>query len=635
MKYLEYVEKLDVPSILSDELFIELFDIEDETIRTRKEIELEDKATLLKCLSKFKKMLNSYRREFKKKQKKELLIPNAKDNAIDFNDGEKTSLNSGEWLSDEHGGIYKLVEKGREYACPHPIFVAGILKGVENKLCKSSLWFRVRGKWEHVNVDRSILASANKIVSLAQYGVQVTSENARNLVKYLNDIEALNEKIVTEHISTSKLGWMKTQFMPFSANEVVFDNDPKLVSLFESVTEKGSREKWYDLAKKIRQEGHIEILLYMAASLSSVLVEPCSALPFIVSLWGGTGLGKTVALMLATSIWADPAEGAYMSDAKATVTAMEIRLDTLNSLPLCIDDMAQIQNQEDDFSQIIYRWCAGKGRDRSNQQLGLNPLTKWANCILTNGERSLTSEGMQGGASNRVIDVEIADRMFKNGNTVAKSLRQNFGFCGKEFVEIVQNIGFVEINKRFEGWTDKLKTLAKSKGAEKEDKQIIPMALMLLADEISEQELYKDGVRLDIDKCFEYLKDKNSISENRRAYEYLNEKVIECHSKFEEPSPDDHIDCWGKWLNDKQCAILPSALRKILSSGGFQYKTFISWATREKLLERNESGSHAGKQITLCGKRVRCIIIDLSVDYEGNGDFISITDEVESDLPFT
>jgi hypothetical protein len=202
-------------------------------------------------------------------------------------------------------------------------------------------------------------------------------------------------------------------------------------------------------------------------------------------------------------------------------------------------------------------------------------------------------------------------------------------------VDVILRLGFQEVNKRFEEWTDRLKDLCKKKGAEKEDKQIVPMALILLADEISEQELFKDGIRLNVEKCFEYLKDKNSVSENRRAYDYLRDSVLSNPIKF---NPDDNGEyrsgCWGKWLDDKKCAIIPSIMQKLLSDGGYQYKTFISWATRENLLKR-ETSKQASIKIDLNGKRTRCIVIDLSVDFEENDDFISISEDLEDDLPFT
>ncbi len=626
--YLENVKDLDEESILLDEVFAELFKIEDEATRMRKYFELENKATRLKVAVRFRKLYNVYLKQYKKFQKDHQIISEAS-YSIEVPE-KKQTLESGCWQIDENG-IFTISEKGKEYACPHLIIPMGILKDAASGLCKEMIGFSVRGVWSEINVPREMIASSSKIVGLATYGVQVTSENARYLVKYLNDIESINKDIITDHISTGKLGWIGNQFMPYSTSEIKFDNDPKLVSLFKSIHEQGNRDKWYDLAKEIRATGRTEVNLYMLASLASVLVEPCGALPFIVSLWGGTGLGKTVALMLATSIWADPSEGAYMSDAKATTTAMEIRLDALNSLPLCIDDMAQIRTQDEDFSQFIYRMCAGKGRDRSNQQLGLNPLTRWANCTLTNGERSLVTDLMQGGASNRVIDIELTETMFKEGNKTAKRLRANYGFCGKEFVEVILKLGFPELNKRLETWTDKLKKTAAEMNSEKEDKQIIPLALIMLADEISEEYLFKDGVRLDIVKCLDYLKNKDEISENRRAYEYIRDRIVSDMQKFVPDENDEYKNgCWGAWISDNEVAIIPSVFDKIMNEGGFQNKSFLSWADRNKLIVKGE-GKNLKKKVSVNGRWIRCVILV----FNDNSEFIEVTDDMMKDIPFT
>ena len=626
---IEYPEKLDADSLLSDELFAELYDIDDEVLRQRTIFKLEARAGELKKLVEFRKLKRIIEKEVKKARNDSIISTG---NDFEISIPEKgVEFMSGPWQMDETG-IFTITDKGREYACPHPIVPTGILKGVESGLCKTTLLFNVRQSWSTINVNRSMVASAQKIVGLSEFGVQVTSENAKSLVKYLNDIEALNPGVITEQLSTSKLGWINDQFMPYSTNEIVFDNDPKLMSLFRSIRPEGNRDKWMDLVHEIRKAGHIEVLIYMAASLASVLVEPCGTLPFIVSLWGGTGLGKTVALMLATSIWADPKEGAYMSDAKATTTAMEIRLDALNSLPMCIDDMAQISRQHDeDFSSIIYKWCAGKGRDRSNQQLGLNPLTKWANCTLTNGERSLVTDSTQGGASNRVIDIEISQMMFDDGNKTAKILRKNYGHCGKEFVKIIQEIGFPEINKRFDGWVELLKKTAADMDSEKEDKQIIPLALILLADELSEAEIYKDGIRLDVRTCLDFLKNKNDISENRRAFDYLKDKIVEngCKFKEDEETGEFKFGCWGTWLGKNTLAIIPTVFHKLMAEGGFQGEAFLSWANREGLIVRGE-GRNLKRRTYINGQKLRCVVIQFPEDTE----FTPLSEEDMKNLPF-
>ena len=59
------------------------------------------------------------------------------------------------------------------------------------------------------------MASATKILQLADYGVAVTSENARYLVRYLADVEALNQYKIECKTSTGKLGWARDEFMPY------------------------------------------------------------------------------------------------------------------------------------------------------------------------------------------------------------------------------------------------------------------------------------------------------------------------------------------------------------------------------------------------------------------------------------
>ena len=403
--------------------------------------------------------------------------------------------------------------------------------------------------------------------------------------------------------------------------------------------------------KGIRQRNRQEINIYLASSFASVLVEPCGALPFIVSLWGGTGIGKTVSLMLATSIWADPSEGAYMTDAKATSTAMEIRLNILNSLPMTLDDMAQIKNQQDeDFSQLIYRWCAGKGRDRSNVNLGLNKLTSWKNCTITNGERSLVDESAQGGAVNRVIDIEHRGApLFEgaDGNNVANILRNNFGFAGRDFVELIENYeqftqadkitkddGVVceKISDVMQKWFKAIKDVAAQSGCEKEDKQIMPMALILTADELTEKYIFKDGVRLDLEQCVGYLKNKGEVSEHKRAYEYLCDQIEMEQYHFAENIDEEwfkQAPNWGFWVEQDQVAILPSAFNELLKKGGFQSRAFRSWAKDNNLLVCDKGRSD--KVFFKSGTSRRYIVLKVGVDLDNSG--FENADELE-ELPF-
>lgn len=610
--YIENLEQLDANLILEDDVLEEIFEIESEQDREKVLIKVEARAKQLGVKSEFVRTYKAAMKEFKRKQKEQetAIDPMQQSYVTEFTN--EPQLFCGIWRADDNG-IYTVSDKGMIVACPHPIYPKGVLVNAETGTFKIQLRYKIHNQWRETIENRETIASSNKIVALASKGIRVTSENAKALVRYLAEVEAYNEDQITEQISTSRLGWINNeQFMPYE-NEVIFDNEQNLRSLFQSIHSEGFRNVWYEEVKEIRATKRIELQIYLASSLASVLVHPCGALPFIVSLWGGTGLGKTVALMLATSVWADPNEGQYMTDAKATATAMEIRLDCLNSLPMTLDDMAQIKNQYDgDFSELVYRWCAGKGRDRSNQSLGLNKLTNWRNCTLTNGERSLISETMQGGAVNRIIDIEIEDKpLFADGNKTSSIFRKHFGFCGREFVEIIQQIGFDQINKMAEEKIKLVKEIAKQQGCEKEDKQIIPMALILLADEIAEQKLFQDGVLLDAEKCVEFLKNKGEVSEHKRAYEFIKQNIVSQSFHYADDIAtelDGKTEQFGFWKDADTIVIFGNIFDKILATGGFQSRAFLSWAKKNNLIECDNQGNYK-KLVKVKGVVTRSVVL--------------------------
>ena len=620
--YLENAEKLDKDSLLSEDVLNELFSQDDAYLMERYRQALVARAAELKCKTDFNRLYQSYRKELKKAN---LQCIDSPSNITEFTD--QPTFRCGSWVATDEG-VYILGDKGRAVACSHPIYISRILINAETGVHKAEIRFKVRGKWRDCFIDRKSIASRSGILALADNGVQVTSESAALLVKYLSDIEAWNPDDVREQTSTSRLGWIGEEFMPYGS-DVVFDNEQNLMSLFNSIQRVGSRQRWYDCIRDIRKNRRIEVLVYIAASLGSVLVEPVGALPFVVDLWGETGKGKTVALMVATSIWADPNEGAYMTDAKATSTAMEVRLNVLNSLPMTLDDMAQIKNQYDeDFSALVYRWCAGKGRDRSNKELGLNKLTSWHNCILTNAEHSLVTETMQGGAINRIIDIEMQEGyIFPNGNEVADITRHNYGWCGREFVEQVQTMGFDAIREIQRGYVEKIQEYAKNNGVEKEEKQILPMSIILTADEISEKYLFQDGIRLDLAECCDLLKNKGEVSEHKRAYQYIKEVVVANLFRFN-GNDDEKTEQWGVFRpNDEYVTIIGNRFDKIMKDAGFQTKAFLSWAKKQKIVKTDSNGN-AKVQTKINGCNVRCVVMNMESEDAENADF-------DDENPFT
>jgi len=602
---LECVSELNKSDILSEDLMIELFSIESNFDHERKRQELEAKAAELGAKTQFNKNYRAYRKD----TQTTLTVADQESYVTHF-DGQK-ELQCGIWRADMDG-IWTLGEKGKIYACSHPIYPAAILVNIETKICKIDLMFKVRGKWDHVLVDRKVIASKNSIVNLANNGIRVTSENAGTLVQYLSDIEALNELEIPEMMSTSRLGWVNGSFMPYEQT-VIFDNEDNLRTLFESIHKQGSYKVWKECVCTERKNRRIELLIYLAASFASVLVEPLGILPFVVDLWGGTGKGKTVALMMATSIWADPNEGEYITDAKSTLNSIEIRLGALNSLPMVIDDMAQIKSRIDNFSELIYLLCSAAAKGRATKEGGLRKTYSWKNCTLTNAEHSLISETMQGGAVNRVIDVECENRdIFSNAHEVADIIRSNFGYAGEDFVSVIKDFPAEELQSIYKGYFDRLIAESKAAGAEKEQKQLIPMAAIMTADELSEKYIFKDGIRLTMPECLKLLKNKNDVSEGIRTYNFLMETIGSNRYRFMDPDDDypERFERWGKYIDDDKVAIIGKHFDKIIAEAGSQSKAFLSWAKSVGILDLDSSGNPK-KLVDYDGTKLRSAVIRL------------------------
>lgn len=632
---MQEISSLTAESILEDEIFCEVMEQDDEIYRARLIIALEDRADELGVKTKFGKLLGAYKKakaKYDKEKKPPAAQPDSLERMTEF-DSEYAEMRCGNWIADGNGVRTFGPFGGEILACYHPILPVQRLINAETGKEKIKLAYKKGIKWKEIIVDKGVIASSNKIVGLADYGISVTSENARNLVRYLADIENFNIDLIGTQISTSKLGWIEKEFMPYGKG-IIFDSEVRFKDTYESICEVGEEDIWMNLIKKIRKSDRFEPKIYLIGSLASVLIEPLNALPFVLNLWGDTGKGKTVAIMLAASVWACPGGNEYITDPKSTVTALELRLDFLNNFPMLIDDMAQLKDKySGDFSELVYMLCSGKGKDRANATLGLNKSTSWRNVILTNGEHSLVTETMQGGAVNRIIDVEMDDGyIFENGNYVVETIKQNYGFCGRRFIDAIEEIGLDRIKKMQQGFLTQINERAKELGVEKEEKQTLPMSILLTADKIATEYIFEDGVYLDFNHCVDLLKNKGEVSENERAYEFIMSEIMINMNKFKPDVMGEYKgEIWGSIEGD-YAIILNNIFNRMCERGNFSSKSFLSWANKQGLIDTQAGKNTKTKRLN--GTVSRCVylkIIDNSMDADG---FVDVTEDIKEELSF-
>lgn len=564
---------------------------------------------------------------------------------------------SGSWNVNGSGQIVKPITNPNSFetelvACSHPILPVRLYNNIQTGKEKVKLLFRKgNSTWKDVVVDKSVIASTNKITSLADYGIEVNSINAKNLIMYLADMISYNitgkGAMIETRVSTEKLGWINGSFLPYDSNNIELDNQQQFIRCLTAINPVGNRDAWFNLVRKIRNSGRKEALFCIVCSLASVLINHFNALPFIFNLYGESGKGKTVALMLAASVWANPDGNNYIVDAKSTQTGLELTLGFLNHLPLLVDDLAQLKNKYDDnLSEMIYALCAGSSKVRAQKNMELRTPSTWSNVIVTNSEHPMTSESMSGGAINRVIDVEIGDGyIFEDGNAVVETIKQNYGFLGKEFVEALKNGGLEKVKEFQKDFLQQINDEAKKQGINKEEKQVIPMSIILATDKLLDEEIFKDGAILDFKECFGIIGTKDMVSDNEKAYLAILDTISANGGKFwksiqngsicnNKVAPADKNENWGRLIcaNDDlddfiKVDIIKSKFDKICGEIGIPTKHQLTWLEKNGLLECEKG--RRDKLVKINGIPCRVVRILLNKDETEEDEFV----ETEG-LPF-
>lgn len=538
-------------------------------------------------------------------------------NRTDFT-GQEMELDCGGWTATDTG-IYGTDKMGFEVvACYHPIMPVQRLVNVDTREHKVMLAYRLSRRWDIVIVDRNVISDSRSIIGLSKYGIMVNSETGKALVRYLADVEQLNYDLIPEVSSVGRLGWIEEYgFSPYE-EELVFDGEETYRTRFESIQEHGSREAWLDCARAVRSgktPGNVIARIVLAASFASVLVGPCRCLPFFVHLWGGSETGKSLSLVLAASVWANPEIGVYIQTFNATEVGKELGAAFCNSLPLIIDELQLVKDNRKDFDRMIYQLSEGVGRARGRKQGGLQKTPTWRNCVITTGEFPIISSNSGEGAVNRTIEVDCHDtKLFDEPKKTATSLYANYGFAGREFVDHLMEDGVVErVQKLQEDLQKAIKT------GDTMDKQTASAALILAADRLSEEWIFQDGVLLQPDDIRPYLVSKETVNQNARALQYLYDFININQSRFS-PGADAHQgEVWGD-LDDDYAYIIRSKFDQILQDEGYNASAFLGWAKNNNLILPGKDGKMTRTK-RINGRVSRCIWLKMDNylnDFEEN-----------------
>lgn len=614
-----------------DEVFYKIFEIEDIVERTRYIEGMKTRARQLKRISEFNSTLKAFFQDYAQKMKET-------GNKTAFT-GQPVELECGQWRANDLGvTMQRFDNKGMPViinACTHPILPVEILKNVDTGDERIRLAYFKYGTWNQVTVGRDVCADNNAIVKvLSKIGIEVTTENAKSLVKYISDCVGYNPAKLSPKRSINRLGWAGNEFMPY-AQDIVYDGDEKFNAVFKNIRQEGSFDAWKDHCSALRKNKIVRMAF--AASAASPLLSLVNALPFVFHIWSGeSGTCKTVAVMAAMSIWGDPKMGGLVKTMDNTQYFYMESAAFLRSIPFAGDELQTVKDRwTTNYDKLIYRLTEGIMRGQGKASGGVKETMTWRNSFLFTGEEPITKANSRAGSKNRVIEIEAESKLLEDGNYSVSVLEENHGFAGKMLVDYLRGTETRKLKEEYKRLFDSMCKLDTT------EKQAMAMSCILVADRILTELIFTDEIPLTIADVKGYLRSANEVDAAERSYQMVLNWIAKNPVRFQNPNGTDSLnkgEVWGRIDEDEEhpekppvAVINKDVLCEFLEKSGFDYAAISKkWAEKNRLV-KNTQGKFV-HQTKVHGIKASYLKINMEPDADEDG--FTAVDNDQIGLPF-
>ena len=477
--------------------------------------------------------------------------------------------------------VYISEKKPDEVVCLTPIFPISIMINERNNTETIYLTYYSHDQWGFDKVTPGQLSDRKYIKSLVDRGVYIPTSSYKLFADYMLQLIHLNRGDAIKVLNaTDKIGWHNyaglKEFVPYS-QFVCYCGKYENSKMYNAIKDcKGDLTVWIDTVNTFRKNGHIPARIVLAASFASVLVklldnQQC----FAVNIWGGeSGSGKSVTLLTAASVWGDPhPDHGYIKKVDNTYLGNEKYVAFCNHLPAFLDETQTVKNRSI-FDQWVYNLCSGIGRAASTPDGKYREEENWANCILFTGEEPMLKRNSKAGSLNRLIEIPAPDRMLftkkKEYTAHIKNIVENYGVAGRAFIDCFARKGRVEKAGRiFSQYVEELENKAANK-------QVSSAALILTADELASEYVFKDKIKLKVDDILPFLRTDVEVNTNVRAHEMIIDWITANSGKF--ANKDNR---WGKFNSHDgrpTCDIIYEQLSEYLQKKNLSIESYMKWA---------------------------------------------------------
>lgn len=515
------------------------------------------------------------------------------------------------WIYSDKG-ISRVNEKSftPTLVCRTPIILTKRVKSLETGDEKIEVALKRDDQWRRATFPRSTIFSSRSVTVLTDLGGTVTSENAKQIVRFLGALEAENIDIIPKVDATSTFGWQPgRRFLPGHDDGIMLDIDPSQRGMAAAYCQNGTMERWIEHMAPHRTRDKFRFIL--AASFAAPLLRIVKQRIFFVYNWGGSKGGKTAALKAALSAWGDPER--LMVNFNATQVGLERTAAFYCDLPLGIDERQLAGNNQQALERIVYMISSGSGKIRGAKGGGLQATQQWRTIALATGEEPLSTDTTQTGVSTRVL--ELYGGPFDSEAEAGLMHQQavtDCGWAGPAFIERLLQIPERRIVDAYEDMAAFIKTISEGKNGS----HIAGIAAVALADAMIDSWIFgtepnaEDGVpdylaemgvaaeslrsamRMAANILVEQV-ESNATDVNENATQYVVDWILSNKAYF---GTNTVGTCLGfSSESGNTVYIFPSMLNQALSKAGYSPRKTMKYLAEQGLV--STSTSKDGKKV--------------------------------------
>jgi hypothetical protein len=324
-------------------------------------------------------------------------------------------------------------------------------------------WNRPHVGWQELVMRQAVLTEGHRDFPtvIADQGILLSNRSQTGYFQYMLRayIEELRQRRAMTNLYAT-MGW-KENFSQFVLGDTVLRRNAdgsvseESISLAAGSTRlghelwgsAGSLDAWVNFTSLLAEADLRAHMFALAVGFSGPLYAFTGLKGLVISLYGPTGGGKTLAQLWIQSIYGNPDKLHFA--AKFTQNTLFSRMGLYSHMPMTIDEVTLMDDKE--VGDFAYWVSQGRDKARLNRNAEERDAKTWAMPVIVSTNKSMNSKLIASGLDTdaqmaRILEVAVPSnpifvRNSTSGRKVYEFITNNYGHAGRAFIAKLLELG--------------------------------------------------------------------------------------------------------------------------------------------------------------------------------------------------